>query len=83
MLVQQGAAGVAAVLAIPVGVNEEIRGGQLGEKTRYRAVVTSSPGIAAATCSPTTYMVPAPWKAHQEAPLPVARGRYVLSNTQT
>ena len=54
MLVQQGAVGVAAVLAAlpgttPVGVDDELWGGRLSEKARCKAVVTNSSGIVAPT----------------------------------
>ena len=68
MLVQQGAVGVAAVLAAlpgttPVGVDDEAWGGRLSEKARCKAVVTNSSGMVAPTCQPyrvrpTTCLVP-------------------------
>ena len=63
--VQERAVGVAAVLAAAVGVDDELWGGRLSEKTRCKAVVTNSSGMVAPTCQPTTCLVAASWKAHK------------------
>ena len=57
VLVEQGAVGVAALVPAAVGVHEQTRRGQLDQKARCKALVTSSSGIVAPTCQPTTCLL--------------------------